>query len=98
MVNYEVFVDDNYHFMDESERHSAGTFDSIPAAIAKGRAIVGSELQYVHKAGIQAGELFSLHCMFGDASWVKGEGCSPKDFSARDYARKRCDEICVTGL
>lgn len=97
MTKYEVFVDDNYHYMDESERYLAGTFDDISEAIAKCRAIVDSELQHVHKAGMQADELFSLHCMFGDDPWIKGDGASPKDFSARDYARKRCDEICGAG-
>ena len=92
MAKYEVFVDDNYHYMDENERYLAGTFDDLSEAIAKCRAIVDSELQHVHKAGMQADELFSQHCMFGDDPWIKGG-----NFSARDYARKRCEEICGTG-
>ena len=34
-LRYEVYVDDNYHYMDEDERYSGGVFDSWEAAEAK---------------------------------------------------------------
>ena len=34
MKNFEVFVDDNYHYTDEDERYSAGEFDNYEEALA----------------------------------------------------------------
>lgn len=31
---YEVYVDDNFHFMDESERYKLGAFETCEEAIA----------------------------------------------------------------
>jgi hypothetical protein len=31
---YRVMVDDNFHFMDESERTTAGDFDTLEAALS----------------------------------------------------------------
>ena len=38
---YIVEVDDNFHYMDESERYRLGEFDSCAAAIAACKQLIG---------------------------------------------------------
>lgn len=90
---YQVYVDDNYHYMDESERYSGGVFDSCEAAKTKCRQIVDEFLLANHKEGTAANELLSLYKSFGEDPWILpgADGCT---FSAWDYAGERCKEIC----
>ena len=44
-MKYTVFVDDNFHFMDEGERCKLGEFKSAEAAIAAARKIVDEFLK-----------------------------------------------------
>ena len=38
-AGFDVFVDDNFHFMNEDERYSAGTFDTYEEAVANTKTI-----------------------------------------------------------
>jgi len=40
MANYTVFVDDNFHYMDESERYKLGDFPDCASAVAACKKIV----------------------------------------------------------
>ncbi|MBR0256393.1 MAG: hypothetical protein IJQ58_01535 [Synergistaceae bacterium] len=44
-MKYTVMVDNNYHYMDESERYKAGEFDTYEEAEALCREIVRSSLE-----------------------------------------------------
>ena len=90
MRKYEVYVDDNYHFMDEDERTSYGQFETLDEAIAKCRAIVDASLRHLCKPGMSVRDLFDAYCAFGDDPWVKGGA-----FNAWHYARERCAAICA---
>jgi hypothetical protein len=92
-LKYEVYVDDNYHYMDESERYSGGVFDSWEAAEAKCRLIVDDFLRANYKEGMLADELLSQYKSYGEDPWISPRG-GDRTFSAWDYAAVRCDEMC----
>jgi len=37
---FKIFVDDNYHYMDKSERYEVGSYDSLEEAVNKCRELV----------------------------------------------------------
>jgi hypothetical protein len=92
-LKYEVYVDDNYHYMDESERYSGGVFDSWEAAEAKCRLIVDEFLVANYKEGMAADELLRQYKSYGEDPWILPPG-DDRRFSAWDYAAERCQDIC----
>lgn len=90
---FKVLVDDNYHFMDEDERYELGNFPTLEAAIAASKQIVDDFLLSGMKQGTTAKELYSGYVAFGEDPWV-ATGDGVRHFSAWDYAKRRCDEIC----
>ena len=87
---YSVFVDDNYHYGDESERVSHGKFHKLDDAVAACRKITRDSLRSFYEPGIAAGELIAQWALFGDDPFVRGtDGSVP--FSARQYVS---EELC----
>lgn len=93
MAVFTVYVDDNFHYMDESERRKHGKFETFEEAVAACKAIVGQCLQDGYAKDMTADELISQYVQFGDDPWISGD-YQPYHFSARDYARVRVNEIC----
>ena len=92
-MQYQVFVDDNFHYMDESERYQLGDFDSLEAAVTACKRIVDEFLVLNHHVGMSSGELLTNYALYGEDPFVfSGDGTVP--FSARDYASVRVREIC----
>jgi hypothetical protein len=89
---FTVYVDDNFHYMDESERYTLGEFDTEAEAIQAAKAIVDEFLESGYSSGVSAKELFDGYKMYGEDPWISGV-----KFSAWDYARQRCEEMCGTG-
>jgi hypothetical protein len=48
---YVVFVDDNFHYMDEEERYKSGDYATLEEAVSKCRRIVDDFLEGEHKPG-----------------------------------------------
>lgn len=92
MTDFELFVDDNYHYMDEESRYRAGTFPSYDEALAKAKAIVDEFLEDSHQPGMTSKELFEGYIGFGEDPFIVPAG--EPDFSAWEYARERCRELC----
>jgi hypothetical protein len=92
---FKVFVDDNFHFQDTSERYQQGEYESFETAVAVCKQIVDQYLAATFKEGMSAAELYQRYVSFGDDPFVvpKPEGA---DFSAWVYAKQRCSEICDT--
>ena len=88
---YIVKVDDNFHYMDESERYSAGEFDSYAKAVATCRKIVDECLESALKPGMSAEELYDSYVTFGEDPFILGG--SDKGYSSWDYAKERCQEL-----
>lgn len=82
---YTVYVDDNFHYMDESERYKLGEFDDCAAAIAACKQIVDECL--LHNCG-KAEDWYVTYLMFGEDPFIHTDDPICK-FSARDYARER---------
>jgi hypothetical protein len=94
-MTFRVLVDDNYHYMDESERYAAGEFATLAEAIAAAQKIVDEFLVSAFQPGMSEDELGASYAMFGDDPFIVSEEVSGVPFSARDYARKRVAEMCA---
>ena len=90
---YRVLVDDNFHYRDESERYTLGTFATCAEAMAACRRIVDEFLLDQYKPGMAAEELCSLYTGFGEDPFIVGADPTCR-FSAWSYATARCAEIC----
>ena len=89
---YVVMVDENAHYMDETERYENGRYPDCATAVAVCKAIVDDFLAANGGGATTAAELFSTYSMFGEDPFIVSPdpACS---FSAWDYARRRCAEI-----
>jgi hypothetical protein len=90
---FEVFVDDNFHYMDEDERYSAGTFKTYGAALEKAKSIVDRSLLHLHEPGVSADELMASYATFGEDPFIVPTPEGVERFSARDYARQRAPKV-----
>lgn len=93
---YEVFIDDNYHALDESERVFHAAYNSCEEAVAGCKKIVDDFLQEEFKKGMTAEGLYDQYKFGGpDPFIVEKGGSSTSDviFSAWNYAKQRCKEI-----
>jgi hypothetical protein len=89
-------IDDNFHFQDESERASHGTFATADEALTACRTIVDGFLADAFKPGMPPAALYEQYTLFGDDPWIASidpNSAPAVVFSAWDYARKRCDEM-----
>ena len=82
---YTVYVDDNFHYMDESERYKHGEFDDCAAAIGACQQIVD---EFLPANCGKPEDLLVTYLMFGDDPFILTDDPHCK-FSARDYARER---------
>lgn len=90
---YTVFVAENSAYMDESEQRRLGDFPTWDEAVAAAREIVERSLRELHAPPMGAERLFRLYTLFGDDAYVVPSDDSHR-FSAWEYARERCHEIC----
>ena len=93
-MTYQVFVDDNFHFMDQSERYLHGEFDSYEAAIAACKKIVDECLESSYQPEMTSDQLYESYAGFGDDPFIKSDDKSC-DFHAREYAKSRCQIVVV---
>jgi hypothetical protein len=87
---YTVFVDDNFHYMDESERYKLGEFPDCASAMAACKKIV-DEFLTSSGANNDAG-LYNQYVTFGEDPWISSDDSECK-FSAWNYARERAKEL-----
>ena len=91
---FRIFVDDNFNYMDESSRYCLGKFESFDAAVTRCKSIVDDFLVKHHTDQIDAKSLLELYIMFGEDPFVIPMPESETRFSAWDYAKQRCEELC----
>ena len=99
-MKYRNFTDDNFHFIDESERSSGGGFDTFEEALARAKELVDKSLRWERwqcENQNDPEELYDRYMDFGDDPFIK---LCPKGahFSAWEYAKTRCKEICEEPL
>ena len=92
--SYTVIVSDNFHHRDESAEYALGEFGTCDAAITACKRIVDDYLLSTYKPCMAAEELWRLYTSFGDDAFIVSAGGEQCRFSAWDYARKRCAELC----
>ena len=88
---YTVFVDDNFHYMDESERYKLGEFADCASAVAACKKIVDEFFETCSLDNTD-GEIFKQYTFFGEDPWVSSTDSECK-FSAWNYARERAKEL-----
>jgi hypothetical protein len=90
---FKIFVDDNYHYMDKSERYVVGSYDSLEDAVNKCRELTIRSLKNLYEKGITPEKLKTQWVMFGEDPYVfGGDGVVP--FSARKFiSTELCKEI-----
>jgi hypothetical protein len=86
-------VDDNFHYMDVTERREGADFDTLEAALEQGKRIVDLALRHLYRSGMTPEELYDYYQDFGDDPFIVSSD-SRCDFSAWNYAKSRCAAIC----
>jgi hypothetical protein len=94
-ARFTVFVDDNFHYMDPTERYREGEFDTYAAAVAACQAIVDDFLTEHHRPGMSAAELLTAYKTYGEDPFVVPRPPDGPSFSAWGYAEKRCGAMCA---
>ncbi len=56
---YKVYVDDNYHYMDEGERYAVGSYNSLKEAQEKCKEITIKSLERLLEEGITPNKLLA---------------------------------------
>jgi hypothetical protein len=79
--------------MDKGERYKHGDFATFEEALIACKAIVDEYLQGSYEEGATAGQLYAVYTGFGEDPFIVGEPL-PFRFSAWDYAKERCSQIC----
>ena len=94
-ITYTVYSDDNYHYMDASERLRHGEYKTYEAALKVAKKIVERSLQELRDSPdiTTAKELLRMYVMYGEDPFIVPTKEGESRFSARDYARARCDEL-----
>lgn len=85
---YKVFIDDNFHYMDEGERIHHGEFPTADEAIAAVKKIVDDEFEHLRSSGVADDEVMSMFVQFGPDPFIVSDHESIS-FSAREYARAK---------
>lgn len=88
---FTVWVDDNFHYMDESERYKQGEYDILDEAIAVCKKVVETSVEY--KPGATADDLYGEYIMFGEEPFIVGE-VEFDAFNARKYAKEYFQKLC----
>ena len=92
MAKYVVFVDDNFHHMDESHRYKLGEYDSCSQAMNECMKIVDEFIDKAYNDKISYQDLYSGYTMYGEDPFIITDDGDCR-FSAWDYAKKRCQAL-----
>jgi len=77
--------------MDENERYKLGEFNDLQSAISACKRIVDEFLSSCD-SGAGADEMLKQYIMFGEDPWISSDDPECR-FSAREYAKARCQEL-----
>ena len=91
MGKYVVYIDDNFHYMEEGSRIKLGQFEICEEAVNACKGIVEeyfSKLESKHSFK----ELWEGYMLYGEDPFIVTDDANCK-FSAWDYAKQRCKEF-----
>ena len=92
---YQVWVDDNFHYMDPSERTLRGSYGTLEEAEAECRRMVEDNLRHLHEPTMTAEALYSQYVSFGEDPFVVGGTTLKSTFSAWKYAEALSKAVCA---
>lgn len=90
---FTVVVADNFDYM-AGPGHVLGSFATLELAIAACRRVVDKYLTAAFTPGMLADDLYRSYTTFGADPYILGPRVTGVPFSAWEYARARCDELC----
>ena len=85
---YKVWIDDNFHFMNEDERIFHGEFDTPTQAIVACQKIVDANIKSITEQETDPDKAYESYVCFGDGPWIEGV-----EFSAFEYAEIKIKEV-----
>ncbi len=91
MGKYIVYVDDNFHNGDESERYKLGEFETREEALNACKVKVNEYFERIEKNKYSFKELWEGYMLYGEDPFISNDDSSDK-FSAWKYAKQRCME------
>ncbi len=91
MAKFIVYVDDNFHHGDESERYKLGEFDTREQAVEACKNKVEEYFERLEKGKYSFKELWEGYMMYGEDPFISSDDDSNR-FSAWEYAKGRCLE------
>jgi hypothetical protein len=98
-MSFRVLVDDHFRSIVQGRRYAAGEYATRAEALAVCRETVDRFLRHEYVEGMAASALYFRYIMFGEDPFIvePPDSAEPLDcFSAWDYARMRCVEMCAT--
>jgi hypothetical protein len=90
---YTVFIDENSHYQDESERCRLGEFETYEDALAAAKKVVDDFLDSAYRKGMSAKALLDSYKMYGEDPFIVPDR-DKESFSAWGYAEQRCRDLC----
>jgi hypothetical protein len=91
MTDYVVYVDDNFHYGDESERFKLGEFATREQAVDACKQRVNDYFEQIEKGKYSFKELWEGYMLYGEDPFISNDDSEEK-FSAWEYAKQRCYE------
>lgn len=92
---FKLKVYDNFHYMDEEEAYTTGSFNTYEEALQRAKEIVESSLRESYKPGMSSAELLTLYRRFGSDPIIIGSvDSNHPGFSAWSYAEEKAKEMC----
>jgi hypothetical protein len=91
---FTVFVADNFHYLDQDSTYKLGAYPTWAEAEAAARRLVDGCLEEGFRPGITPEVLYEGYVAFGDDPYIVPNPPG-ETFSAWDYAKQRCAEMCL---
>ena len=92
-TKYTVYVDDNFHHMDESYRYELEQYDTWSDAVKVCKMIVDENIKSYIQEGIDVADLYRHYTSVGDDPWVTPVPEGLQYFSAWSYAKALTDKL-----
>ena len=96
-MSYHVLVGDTFCSTDQRHRYIKGEYETYGEALEVCREIVDRFLRHECASGVPASAVYFRYMIFGKEPSIVEYSASPDSspgFSAWDYAKARCEELC----
>jgi hypothetical protein len=91
MSKYLVYIDDNFHNGDESERYKLGEFETREDALTACKQKVDEYFERIEMGKYNFKELWEGYMLYGEDPFIINDDAADR-FSAWEYAKQRCQE------